>query len=468
MIIPVILAGGSGTRLWPLSRELYPKQLLALTDEYTMLQHTLLRLRGMDDIADPIVICNARHRFVTSAQLSEIDVRPSTMILEPVGKNTAPAVTVAAMMAVKTDPSAIIMVLPADHLINDVDVLHRALDIGARLAARDHLVTFGVVPDAPETGFGYIRKGPVFETHEMIAGTGPEAFVIKEFVEKPDRKTAIGYLASGEYCWNSGMFMFRAATVLSELGRFAKDIVSKCEAACANGSIDGNSFMLDAEAFGSCRADSIDYAVMEKTEHGVMVPFDAGWNDLGSWEALWAVGVKDENGNVVRGDVIEQDTKNTLVFAESRLVSVVGLENIVVVEAGDSVLVVDREHAQNVRAVAEGLKADGRIEAISHGSDYYSWGRVDIVAEMEDLSVRRITVFPGERVGLKVPAGRTLNWNVMAGTLVFDDSASEVPAKKGDTIRIDPETVVTAISTGEESLVIVEVFTAGSGPDHFC
>lgn len=466
MIIPVILAGGSGTRLWPLSRELYPKQLLALTDSHTMLQHTLLRLRGLGDIADPIVICNASHRFVTSVQLAEIGVRPSTMVLEPVGKNTAPAVTVAAMMAAEIDPSAVILVLPADHLIKDVGLFHRAVDIGGRLAARDNLITFGVVPDTPETGFGYIRKGPVFNPTRTPTDSGQEAFVIKEFVEKPDLETARRYLASGEYCWNSGMFMFRAATVLSELERFANDIVTMCEAARKMGRAQGDVFLLDPESFGRCRADSIDYAVMEKTDRGVMVPFDGGWNDLGSWEALWSVGKKDENGNVVRGDVVERDTKNTLVFAESRLVAVVGLEHIVVVETEDAVLVADRGHAQDVRAVAEDLKTGGRAEAVSHGSGYYPWGKVDNASAMEGLMVRRITVSAGQTVGVQVPAGRTLHWHVTAGALVFEDCDREVPVKKDDTVRIDPETVVTAKNNGDAPLVVIEVFRADNKPDH--
>jgi len=468
MIIPVILAGGSGTRLWPLSRTLYPKQLLALIDEHTMLQHTLLRLRGLDDIVDPIVICNVNHWFASSAQLSEIDVRPSAAILEPVGKNTAPAVTAGAMAALEIDSSAILLVLPADHLIKDIDSFHEVVNTGRLIASGGHLVTFGIVPDRPETGFGYIRKGERLDSMPTDAGPGREAFVIREFVEKPDLKTARRYVESGEYCWNSGMFMFRAETILSELSRFAGDIVSACEMARKKGRKEEDAFLLDPDTFSACRADSIDYAVMEKTDHGVMIPFDGGWNDIGSWAAMWDVGNKDENGNVILGDVVVRDTKNSLVFAKNRLVSVIGLENAVVIETGDSVLVSARNQAQDVRAVAESLKAAGRAEAVSRPSTYYSWGKIDVAAVMEDLTVRRVLISPGRSVGLNVPAGRTLNWQVTAGSLVFEGDEQELCVKKNDTVKIDPKTVLTIKNRGDAPLVIVEIFTPDSGPEHFC
>ncbi|MFO8048462.1 MAG: mannose-1-phosphate guanylyltransferase/mannose-6-phosphate isomerase, partial [Desulfosudaceae bacterium] len=374
MLLPVVLAGGSGTRLWPLSRRLYPKQLMALSGTATMLQNTLRRLSGLSEVDHPIVICNDHHRFMVAEQLRADGVEAKAIILEPVGRNTAPAVTVAAIHALEKDRQAVLAVLPADHFIRDQKSFQAALTAGRRHAARDNLITFGVVPTAPEIGYGYIKKGDqVLPVNESPSET-PEAVRIEAFVEKPDAKTARQYLESGQYCWNSGMFMFKAGRLLTEMERLAPDIVIACQEAVRNGRSDLDFFRLEETAFSRCPSDSLDYAVMEKTDRGVMIPFEAGWNDLGSWEALWDVGDKDDHRNVLLGDVVCHDVGRSYLRADSRLVAAVGIEDLIVVETADSVLVAPRDRAQDVKHVVDRLQQESRREALSHKTDYRPWG----------------------------------------------------------------------------------------------
>jgi len=375
VIIPVILAGGSGTRLWPLSRELQPKQMLTLTDNHTMLQNTLLRLAGMAETARPILICNETYGAMVDSQLRDIDMPASAIFLEPVGRNTAPAVAVAALQAVAKNPDALILVLPADHLIQDISAFHAALNLGIGFARQGGLVTFGIVPDRPETGYGYIRKGqPIQIDKNPGPDNGNSGFSIAEFVEKPDIQTARQYVSSGDYCWNSGMFMFPVSGVLTELRRFVPDIVVACERALAEGRAESDFFYLDHAAFAACPSDSIDYAVMEKTRHGVMIPLNAGWDDVGSWEALWKVGEKDPSGNVVSGDVICVDVENTFVRSESRLVTVLGVRNLAIVETPDAILVSALSNTQGVKQIVDRLKAQKRLETRGHQQPLRSWG----------------------------------------------------------------------------------------------
>ncbi len=467
MIVPVILAGGSGTRLWPLSRQLYPKQLLSLTDEQTMLQQTLMRVIDVEEVTEPLVICNETYRYIISEQLRQSGVRPESLILEPVGRNTAPAVAVAALRAEKLDPEAMILVLPADHLIQDIAIFHQALHTAARYAAKGDLVTFGVIPTSPETGYGYIRIGRPVHAGDQETNPG-ETYAIREFVEKPDLETARRYLDSGEYCWNSGMFLFRAVDILEELGRFSPDILAACRDACKAGITDGDAFLLDPEAFARCRSDSVDYAVMEKTDRGVMVPFDAGWDDVGSWEALWGLGKKDDHGNVIRGDVMGHGNLNSLIYAESRLVAVLGLTDVIVVESPDTVLVASRKRCQEVKSVVADLLKENRKEALGHSKTYYPWGTVEDLKVDDQMVVRRVTVDNGSDFRVTPPPGRVLNWVVIAGggDVRIDDK--KIAVEKNTTLRIDPGKPVNIILSDGDPIVFTEVFAPGDGgPDHF-
>ncbi len=341
MLYPVIMAGGSGSRLWPLSRQLNPKQFLPLADaRLSMLQATIQRLQGLD-IAQPRLICNEQHRFLAAEQLRQMGLEQANILLEPVGRNTAPAIALAALQVAEQSDDPILLVLAADHLIQDVAAFHASIQRAIPLAEAGKVVTFGVVPSHAETGYGYIEQG-------AAVGNG---FAVSRFVEKPDQATAEQYLASGRYLWNSGMFMFRASRYLEELRRFRPEIVAACEAALAGGSQDMDFTRIDAKAFAACPEDSIDYAVMEQTADAVMVPLDAGWSDIGSWSALWDVSHKDDAGNVCKGDVIAHATQNTYVHADSRLVATVGVEDLVVVETKDAVLVAHKDKVQEVKKI---------------------------------------------------------------------------------------------------------------------
>ncbi len=465
MIIPVILAGGSGTRLWPLSRRLFPKQLLRLTQDRTLLQETILRVAGADNVADPIVICNGSYRYIIAEQLREISVKPHSLVLEPAGRNTAPAVTVSAIMAMAVDPEAVILVLPSDHLIPDVGKFHQALDAAACFAGQGSLVTFGVVPQAPETGYGYIRK----DGRASCPCGGPhEAFTIEAFVEKPDVRTARKYVASGEYCWNSGMFMFRAAEIIREMEALCPEILDACRLSVERGVVDEDAFLLDAEAFSGCPSDSIDYAVMEKTRRGVMVPFDAGWNDVGSWEALWELGDKDGCGNVVKGDVVGRSNRDCLIFAESRLVTVLGMNDAIVVESPDAVLVAERGRGQEVRGIVDDLRGEGRREVSGHGKTFCHWGNVILLSRDETMVVRRVTLNEQSAVRVRTPADRVLHWIVADGQGTLRKPGETAVFQKDDAIRIGPESDVVFENSQDYPLVFMEFYHVRNGDgEHF-
>jgi mannose-1-phosphate guanylyltransferase/mannose-6-phosphate isomerase len=406
MLVPVILSGGSGTRLWPLSRELYPKQLLPLVSGRTMLQDTVARLDGVKDLAAPVIVCNEAHRFMVAEQLRLIECTPQAIILEPTGRNTAPAVAVAALTASAGGNDPILMVLPADHVIEDVKAFHAAIAIARKEAEKGKLVTFGVVAGKPETGYGYIRRAK---------GKGP-AYAVAEFVEKPDRKRADKFVASGEYYWNSGMFLFKASRFLAELKQFAPDILAACDKAVAGAGKDLDFTRLDAAAFEKCRSDSIDYAVMEKAGDVVVVPLDAGWSDVGSWSALHEASKRDAAGNVTRGDVIAEDTRNCYLYAESRLVAVVGLEDHVVVETKDAVLVAPKESVQDVKLLVNRLKADKRYETALHREVFRPWGSYDSIDVGDRFQVKRLKVKPGATLSLQAHHHRAEHWVVVQGT----------------------------------------------------
>lgn len=415
-LYPVILSGGSGTRLWPLSRQALPKQLLPLASRRSMLQETVLRLTGLSELAAPLVICNDEHRFMIAEQLREIDTPPSAIVLEPVGRNTAPAVAVAALKLQQLDEHALMLVLPADHLISDVTAFHQAIQIAASAAHNGRLATFGIVAKSPETGYGYIRRG------DALAGV-EGAYGVAAFVEKPDRTTAESYLASGDYYWNSGMFLFRANDYLAELEACRPEILAACRNSLARAKVDLDFVRLDREAFTSCPADSIDYAVMEHTRKAAVIPADIGWNDIGAWSALWEVGDKDEAGNVIRGDVLLDGARNNFVRAESRLVAALGVENLVIVETSDAVLVAHKDQVQDVKRIVDRLKSENRCEHLTHTKVFRPWGWYEGIDEGDRFQVKRIMVKPGEKLSLQMHHHRAEHWVVVSGTakVICDD-----------------------------------------------
>ncbi|HTV78418.1 MAG TPA: mannose-1-phosphate guanylyltransferase/mannose-6-phosphate isomerase [Steroidobacteraceae bacterium] len=407
MLIPVILSGGAGTRLWPLSRELYPKQLLALLGPRTMLQQTALRVSGLD-CAAPVIICNEAHRFLVAEQLRALKVAPRAIVLEPFGRNTAPAIALAALAALRDSGSVdpLLLVLPADHVIRDTAVFQQAVRTALPAAEQGQLVTFGIVPNAPETGYGYIHRG---------AAQGA-LYAISRFVEKPDRARAQQFLDAGDYYWNSGMFLFRAGRYLAELTRLAPEIAAACRSAFESGRSDLDFTRVDADAFERCPSDSIDYAVMEKTAGAVVVPLDAGWSDVGSWSALHEASAADADGNVAHGDVLQEDSAGCYLYAESRLVATVGLKDHVVVETKDAVLVAPRDRVQDVKRLVNRLKEQGRYEHSLHREVFRPWGSYDRIESGARFVVNRVRINPGASQSLQQHHHRAEHWVVVSGT----------------------------------------------------
>ena len=407
MLQPVIMAGGSGSRLWPLSRQLNPKQFLALVNpDTTLLQDTLARLDGLEAAA-PVLICNEEHRFLAAEQLRQAEIQPDGILLEPTGRNTAPAIALAALRARRVGEDPLLLVLAADHTMADVAAFQASVKAAMPQAEAGKLVTFGVVPHCPETGYGYIKRGKPLSD---------QVHQVDRFVEKPDLTTAQDYLDRGDYLWNSGMFLFRASRYLEELGNHRPGILAACEKAMAGCSEDMDFVRLDKAAFRSCPSDSVDYAVMENTESAAVVSLDAGWSDIGSWSALWEVGGKDENDNSHYGDVIAQDCQCTLVRAEHRLVATVGVRDLIVVETKDAVLVAHKDSVQDVKKVVERIRDDGRHEHINHREVYRPWGVYDSIDNGERYQVKRITVKPGARLSLQMHHHRAEHWVVVSGT----------------------------------------------------
>jgi len=410
-ISPVILSGGSGTRLWPLSREYYPKQLLPLISERSLLQETVLRLDGLSDVGAPVVVCNEEHRFLVAEQLRQIGAPAAAILLEPFGRNTAPALALAAEALKALGGDAILLAMPADHVIQDSPGFRAAAVAGAELAAQGHIVTFGIVPKAPETGYGYIRRAQPLNPAEPAG-----ACRVGQFVEKPDSETAKQYLASGEYYWNSGIFMAKASIWLAELGRFRADIAAACNRAYVEGKADGDFYRIAKDAFAACPSDSIDYAVMEKTERAVVIPLDVGWSDVGAWPAIWAACERDAEGNVIKGDVLTHATRNALVIAQNRFVAAVGIEDLIVIETADAVLVVHKDHAQEVKGIVESLKRSDRAEAKTHRRVYRPWGSYEGVDAGARFQVKRIIVNPGAALSLQMHHHRAEHWIIVTGT----------------------------------------------------
>lgn len=445
-MIPVILSGGSGTRLWPLSRDQHPKQFLPLATQKTLLQDTLLRLNGLTDIKSPIGVCNEDHRFMMAEQLREIDIHPTAIILEPVGKNTAPAVALAALSV--ESPEDILLILPADHIIADVDAFQSAVDKACELAKQDLLVTFGIVPTGIKTGYGYIKSGVSSDEH---------SFKVAQFVEKPDLALVKQFVESQDYYWNSGMFAFKASCYLQELEKYQPEMLTACKKALEGATRDSDFVRVDAETFMNCPSNSIDYAIMEKTENAVVLPLDAQWNDLGSWSSLWEINVKDENGNACSGDVVALDTKNSFLHSNSKLIAAIGIENMVVVETVDAVMIASKDRVQDVKKIVTQLKTQKRKEADFHRKVYRPWGFYDSVDYGERYQTKRIVVNPGAKLSLQKHHHRAEHWIVVKGTAKVTKGDETLLLSENESTYIPLGTTHRLENPGVIPLEIVEV-----------
>ncbi|MFW8592260.1 mannose-1-phosphate guanylyltransferase/mannose-6-phosphate isomerase [Glaciecola sp. 2405UD65-10] len=449
---PVILAGGTGSRLWPKSRAALPKQFLSLTSENTMLQDTILRLPS-ETCSAPMLICNEDHRFLAAEQLRAASIEHSGIVLEPVGRNTAPAIAIAAMLAMQNGDDPLLLVLAADHLIGDHTAFAHAISQAEKLASTGKLVTFGIVPTEAHTGYGYIKSGAELENG---------GFAVAEFVEKPDLATAQTYLDGKQHFWNSGMFMFKASVYLNEIKQHNPDIFAACEASIANTETDLDFLRINKEAFEACPDDSIDYAVMEKTQSACMVPLDANWNDVGSWSSLWETNEnKDANGNACIGDVMLEGVNNSYVNAEERLISVIGLDDVVVVETKDAVLVANRNKVQDIKAIVNKLKAEHRSEFEFHREVFRPWGSYDSIDNGERYQVKRITVKPGEKLSVQMHHHRAEHWIVVSGTANVTIGEETQMLTENQSVYIPIGAVHALENPGKIQLELIEVQSGG-------
>ena len=446
-IIPVILSGGSGTRLWPLSRKQYPKQYLPLAGDNTMLQETILRLDGLDNLADPVIVCNADHRFVVAEQCQQINIQNPVILLEPVGRNTAPAIAAVALQSLKITSDAVLLVLSADHIIQDVETFHQSINIANSQARSGKLVTFGIVPTGANTGYGYIKKGTAVE----------DVFTVAEFTEKPNQKTADLFLESNDYLWNSGMFMFQASIFIEELTVHAPDIVNSVNNAVNNATQDLDFIRLEKQAFESSSSDSIDYALMEKSDNVVVVPLDAQWNDIGAWPALYNICTKDKNGNVIKGDVITQDTTNSYINADHHMVAVIGVDNLIIVDTPDATFIASQDKAQEVKSIVESLQASGRCESGTHRKVYRPWGWYDSIESGKNFQVKKLHIKPGSKLSLQMHQKRAEHWVVVSGTATAINGEEVLTLNKGESTYIPLGVSHALENKTNEPLEIIEV-----------
>lgn len=451
MLLPVIMAGGSGSRLWPLSRSLYPKQFISLTSDESMLQETILRLSGLEHKA-PVLICNQEHRFIVAEQLRQQNIQHAGIVLEPVGRNTAPAIALAALLAIKEGQDPLLLVLAADHVIQNHAAFSMSVKNAIEPAEQGMLVTFGIVPTAAETGYGYIKQGEA---------VGTSAYRVAQFVEKPDLATAQQYLADSRYYWNSGMFLFKASRYLEELRTHSPDILEACEAAMRDSRQDLDFIRLAEGAFEQCPDDSIDYAVMEKTQEALVVPMDAGWSDVGSFNALWEVSTKDEHGNVAVGDVIVDQTFNSYIYAQNKLVSTVGVDDLVIIETKDAVLVANKNKVQDVKNIVNRLKAEQRSECEQHAEVYQPWGSHDEVAEGDRYHVKHLRVKPGERTALQMHHHRAEHWVVVQGTAKVTNGDENYLVSENESTYIPLGAPHRIANPGKVDLHLIEVRSGG-------
>ncbi len=409
MFLPVIMAGGIGSRLWPLSRELYPKQFICLHGQCSMLQETISRMDGIES-EQPLVICNEEHRFLVAEQLRQVGKLSNNIILEPTGRNTAPAIALAALHAIRDGDDPLLLILAADHVIKDTQMFQQRIKKAIPIAMQGKLVTFGIIPNRPETGYGYIHRG----SEQGVQG---EVFYeVDCFVEKPNIELAEKYLSTGEYYWNSGIFMFKAKKYLEELGKFRPDILTACQSAIRNIKKNGDFFNFELSDFTDCPAESVDYAVMEKTSDAIVVPLDAEWNDVGSWSALWDISSKDPQGNSIQGDVLLDNTKDCYISSEHQLVATIGIQNLVIVNTKDAVLVANKNDVQSVKNIVDILKKNNRSEYRRHRETYWPWGMSDLVVQTERFNVNRITIKPGGSFPVQMHYHRTEHWVILSGT----------------------------------------------------
>jgi len=459
MILPVILAGGSGTRLWPLSRTHYPKQFLALEGEQTMLQQTLLRLIGFTHLP-PLIICNEEHRFIAAEQIRQINQEHSGLLLEPVARNTAPAIAIAAIKAIETantqaqsDP--ILLILPADHVIADNVVFQDAIQKAARLAKQDKLVTFGINAQDPETAYGYIKRGK--ET-----GVASDIYALSEFVEKPDLATAERFLAQGTYYWNSGMFMFKASCYLRALNTFRPDILVSCEQAMQHSVVDGDFIRVNAEKFTACASESIDYAVMEplcraSIDDAMVIPLNTHWSDIGSFNALWQQGEPDSKGNVLKGDVYALKTKNSLVISEDKLTVTLGIADLVVINTKDAVLIANKNDPQSIKALVETLIEQGRNEPHIHREVFRPWGKYDLIDTGNRFKVKRITVAIGAKLSLQMHHHRAEHWVVVSGEAKVTNGENTRLLSANESTYIPLGSIHALENVGKTPLELIEI-----------
>ncbi len=449
-VVPVILSGGSGTRLWPVSRKLYPKQFIPLRNNRSLFQDTVTRVTSLGaGIQAPIIVCNDEHRFMAAEQLRQQGVEDADIVLEPVGRNTAPAIGLAALCALQRSEDAIILVLPADHILDEQDKFNAAIQDALQLCEQQHLVTFGITPTRPETGYGYIKSGA-----ELLAG---KASQVEKFVEKPELEKAQAYLDSGEYFWNSGMFMFKAATFMAELGKYEPEMAANVKSAYGTQQKDLDFMRIDKEAFSACKSESVDYAVMENTSNAAVVPLASDWNDVGSWHALWESSQQDENNNALTGDVLLEDCQGCYVHSSNRLVTAVGMQDAVIVETADAVMVAPRNQSQNVKQIANALKNANREESDIHRKVYRPWGDYESIDNAERFQVKRITVKPGERLSLQKHHHRAEHWIVVSGTAVVTCDEKEFLLSENQSTYIPIGAIHRLENPGKIPLELIEV-----------
>lgn len=446
-ITPVIMAGGTGSRLWPMSRALHPKQFLKLTSNQSMLQETVKRTEAITDQKN-IVICNDEHRFLAAEQLREIN-QLGQIILEPIGRNTAPAIALAALQLIKQDPEALMLVLAADHVIKNQTAFEQSVQKAAIAAEQGKMVTFGIVPTHAETGYGYIKRGDI----EL------DGFKVDQFVEKPNKEIAQQYLDTGDYYWNSGMFLFKASRYLEELQQHRSDIYQACEQAMVNTAEDLDFIRVDKELFTACPSESIDYAVMEKTNSAVVIPLDADWSDVGAWSALWDISEKDQNNNVIRGDVLTHNSHNCYFNTEKKLIAAVGVDNIVVIETKDAVLVAHKDKVQDVKEIVEQLKSSDRTEHHLHREVYRPWGKYDSIDNGKRDHVKRITVNPGEKLSIQMHHHRSEHWIVVSGTARVTNGEQTLLVTEDQSTYIPLGTIHALENPGKIPLEMIEVQT---------
>ena len=451
MITPVVLSGGSGTRLWPLSRKAHPKQLLPLLNETSLLQDTINRLQGLDGVDHTVIICNEDYRFMVAEQAHATSVGVNDIILEPVGRNTAPAIALAAFNALQKDKEAILLVLPADHDIRNVDAFHKAINAGLEQALNNQFVTFGIVPDSPEIGYGYIKALSDVAVNEVSK--------IEKFVEKPDLQTAINYLKEGGYYWNSGMFMFKAEEYLNALKEFAPEIYSASQKAINAAEIDMDFVRVGMKEFQQCPGDSIDYAVMEKVSNAVVIPVDIGWSDVGSWSALHEIGERDENNNIFIGDTKSVSTKNSYIRAEHKLVTTLGVENLIIVDTDDALLVADKSRVQDIKEIVEALSAENREEVVLHKRVCRPWGCYQGIDQSDRFQAKRITVNPGAILSLQLHHHRAEHWIVVNGTARVTKGEETFILSENESTYIPLETKHRLENIGKIPLELIEVQT---------